>query len=205
MWSEFTGKNQLVAFDESGEVRVLYPTDDDRFLAGPGAAVATAIESRIDFQRDGAGKIISLTWRREGASPRMARRISVEKSEDVSFSNGGIHLSGTLMTPTTTEKHPAIILVHASGAEDREYLLPFARFLVRHGMAVLGYDKRGVGRSSGDWNTASFDDLAGDVVAALEYLKTRTDIDRTRLACWDGARQDGSCRSPPYAQKTLHL
>ena len=52
-------------------------------------------------------------------------------------------------------------------------------------MAVLGYDKRGVGGSTGDWNTASFEDLAGDVVAAFEYLKTRSDIDaQRRLACW---------------------
>ena len=74
-----------------------------------------------------------------------------------------------------------MILVHASGAEDREYLLPFARFLIRHGMTVLGYDKRGVGGSTGDWNKASFDDLAGDVVAAFEYLKTRSDIQRGRI------------------------
>ena len=53
LWSELTGTNQLVAFDESGEVRALYPTDRDRFFAGPGAAVPTAIESRVEFQRDG--------------------------------------------------------------------------------------------------------------------------------------------------------
>ena len=53
MWSEFSGKNQLVAFDESGEVRTLYPMGGDRFFAGPGAAVPTAMESRIDFQRNG--------------------------------------------------------------------------------------------------------------------------------------------------------
>lgn len=181
LWSELTGKNQLVGFDESGEVRVLYPTDDDRFFAGPGAAVATAIESTIDFQRDGAGKIISLKWRRDGASPRIARRVSIEKAEDVSFSNGGIQLAGTLTSPSTGGKHPALILVHASGAEDREYLLPFARFLIRHGMAVLGYDKRGVGRSTGDWNTACLDDLAGDVIAAFEYLKRRPDIDHSQI------------------------
>ena len=48
-------------------------------------------------------------------------------------------------------------------------------------MAVLGYDKRGVGGSTGDWNTASFDDLAGDVVAAFNYLKTRRDIDAQQI------------------------
>jgi uncharacterized protein len=99
----------------------------------------------------------------------------------VQFTNNGIHLAGTLISPTTHGKHPAIILVHGSGAEDREYLLPFARFLIRRGIAVFGYDKRGVGESKGDWRTASFEDLAGDVVAAFEYLKTRSDIDRSQI------------------------
>jgi pimeloyl-ACP methyl ester carboxylesterase len=184
MWNEFSGftkPSQLVAFDESGEVRTLYPIERDQFFAGPGAAVATSIESRIDFQRDGTGTIVSLTWRREGAAPRTARRVEIEKYEHVQFSNADVRLSGTLIRPARGEKHPAVILVHGSGAENREYILPFARFLVRRGMAVLGYDKRGVGESSGDWNTASFQDLAGDVVAAFEYLKTRTDIDRAQI------------------------
>ena len=184
LWNEFSGfdkPGQLVSFDESGEIRVLYPTDRDQFFAGPGAAISTSVESRIDFQRDGAGKIVSLGWRREGAVPRTARRVEIEKHEDVGFSNGEIRLAGTLISPATAGKHPAIILVHGSGAENREYMLPWARFLIRRGMAVLGYDKRGVGASTGDWNTASFDDLAGDVVAAFEYLKTRSDIDRTQI------------------------
>ncbi|SRR6266566_2233954 len=75
LWSEFTGKNELVEFDESGDVRTLYPTDRDQFLAGPGAAVPTPIESRIEFQRDGTGKIVSLTWRRrDGAVPQVNGR-----------------------------------------------------------------------------------------------------------------------------------
>jgi len=181
LWAELAGTNQLVAFDENGELRTLYPTDPDRFFAGPGAAIPTSVESRIAFQRDTDGKIASLTWSREGAAPRIARRVDIERREDVRFSNGDIQLAGTLISPTTQGPHPAVILVHASGAEDREYLLPFARFLIRHGMAVLGYDKRGVGASTGDWNKASFDDLAGDVVAAFEYLKTRSDIQRAQI------------------------
>jgi uncharacterized protein len=184
MWNEFSGftkPSQLVAFDESGEVRTLYPTDRDQFFAGPGAAVRAPVESRIEFQRDGAGTITSLTWQREGALPRTARRVETEKREDLRFSSGGVQLAGALISPATRGKHPAIILVHGSGAENREYMLPFARFLIRHGMAVLGYDKRGVGGSTGDWNTASFDDLAGDVVAAFEYLKRRSDIDHAQV------------------------
>ena len=60
-------------------------------------------------------------------------------------------------------------------------MLPFARFLIRHGIAVLGYDKRGVGESTGDWNIATFEDLAGDAVAAVAYVKTRRDIDASQI------------------------
>lgn len=181
MWSEFAGKNQLVAFDEPGEVRTLYPLDEDRFFAGPGAAVPSAVESQIEFQRDRDGKLVSLVWKKVGSPPRTARRVEIERREDVVFSSGSIRLAGTLISPIAAGKYPAVILVHGSGAEDREYMLPFARFLIRHGVSVLGYDKRGVGGSAGDWKTASFDDLAGDVVAAFEYLKTRRDIDHAQI------------------------
>ena len=189
LWSELSASNQLVAIDESGELRTLYSTEPDRFFAGPGAAVPDVVESRIEFQRDPDGKIVSLTWSRADAPVRRARRVDIERREDVRFSNGAkpdakpddVQLAGTLISPATPGPHPAVILVHASGAEDREYLLPFAHFLVRRGMAVLGFDKRGVGGSTGDWNKASFDDLAGDVVAAFAYLKTRGDIKRDRV------------------------
>jgi uncharacterized protein len=185
LWNEFSGfdkPSQLVAFDESGDIRVLYPTDTDRrFFAGPGAAVPTSIESRIEFERDGTGRIRSLIWRRDGAAPRTAQRVDIENREDVRFSNGDVRLAGTLSLPSAGQKHPAIILVHGSGPEDRHFILPFARFLIRRGVAVLGYDKRGVGESTGDWNTASFEDLAGDVIGAFEYLKTRSDIDPRQI------------------------
>jgi pimeloyl-ACP methyl ester carboxylesterase len=180
MWNELAGSNQLVAFDESGNVRTLYPTDADQFFAGPGAALPTSIESRVVFRRE-AGKLVSLTWQRDGAPARTARRVDVERHENLAFSNGAVRLAGTLIAPSTGGKPPAVILVHGSGPESREFMLPFARFLVRRGMAVFGYDKRGVGESTGDWKTASFDDLAGDVIAAFEHLKQRPDIDATQV------------------------
>jgi pimeloyl-ACP methyl ester carboxylesterase len=181
LWRELSGTNQLVALDESGEVRTLYPMDRDQFFTGPGAAISTPLESKVEFQRDRTGRITSLTWRRDGTLPRVARRVDIERREDVHFSNGNVGLAGTLIGPATQGRHPAIILVHASGPEDREYLLPFVRFLIRRGVAVLGYDKRGVGGSTGDWRTASFEDLAGDVVAAFTYLKRRSDVDSAEI------------------------
>ena len=180
MWNEVAA-NRLVAFDESGDVRTLYQTDEDRFFAGSVAAVPASIESHVDFQRDSTGKITSLTWRRDGVAPRVARRVEIERHEDVRFSSGDIQLAGTLISPVERQKPPAIILVHGSGPLNREWMLPFARFLVRRGMAILTYDKRGVGGSSGDWNTASLHDLAGDVVAAFQYLKSRGDVDPRQI------------------------
>src|SRR5215203_4862956 len=102
LWDEFSGfgkPRQLVAFDESGEIRTLYPTDRDRFFAGPGAGISASVESRIEFQRGGAGNIISLTWHQDGVAPRTARRVAIEKREDVHFSNGDVRLAGTLISP----------------------------------------------------------------------------------------------------------
>src|SRR5688572_10763342 len=102
LWNEFSGfdkPGQLVAFDESGEVRVLHPSGPDQFFAGPGAAVSKSVESRIEFQRDAAGRVTSLTWRREAGPARMARRVDIEKREVVRFANGDVQLAGTLITP----------------------------------------------------------------------------------------------------------
>ena len=181
-WTEIIPSIQLVAFDDSGEVRALSPTGRDRFSAGPGLGIQTPIESRVEFTRDGAGKVVSLTWLREGGDRRTARRVEIETHEDVHFPNGELRLAGTLIAPVTAgERHPAVVLVHGSGPADRRQILPYARRLVRHGMAVLTYDKRGVGGSTGYWQTASFEDLAGDVAAAVEYLKTRKDIDGRQI------------------------
>jgi hypothetical protein len=183
MWDEFSGfgKPQLVAFDESGDVRTLYPTGAHQFFAGPGAALPASIESRITFQRDSADQIVSLTWQHDGAAPRTAKRVEIEKREDVRFTNRDVQLAGTLIAPSTGGRHPAIVLVHGSGAENRAYMVPWARFVIRHGIAVLGYDKRGVGESTGDWNAATYEDLAGDVAAGVEYLRTRGDIDAAQI------------------------
>src|SRR5712691_9102285 len=181
MWNELSGTDELVAFDERGEVRTLYPTDRDGFFAGPGAALPASVESRVSFQRDTSGAIASLTWQQGAGAPRVARRVATEKSEDVRFPNGDVQLAGRLLSPNKRGKHPAIVLVHGSGAQNREATLPLARFLVRRGFAVLGYDKRGVGGSTGDWNKASFEDLAGDAAGAFRYLKTRADIDPKRI------------------------
>ena len=180
-WSELAGRNQLVAFDASGEVRTLYPVARDTFFAGSAAAISSTVESKVVFQRGNGGDVTSVAWKRGDNAARIARRARIERREEARFASGGGHLTGTLISPVTSGRHPAIILVHGSGAEDREYVAPLAHFLVERGIALFGYDKRGVGGSSGDWRTARYEDLADDVVAAFTYLKSRDDVDTTQI------------------------
>ena len=70
------------------------------------------------------------------------------KQEEVSFRNGDVTLSGTLLLPLTEELHPAVVFLHGSGSEGRYAGRFLAEYFTRHGIAALIYDKRGVGKST---------------------------------------------------------
>ena len=110
--------------------------------------------------------------------------------EEVTFHGGaeGIELSGTLTLPKGAGPFPAVLLVAGSGPQDRDASLanhrPFlliADALTRKGIAVLRYDKRGVGKSTGNPDAATTMDLAADAKAALAFLKSRKEIDGSRI------------------------
>lgn len=63
-------------------------------------------------------------------------------------------------------------------------------FFALNGVAALIYDKRGCGRSTGDWTKSGFDDLAGDALAGLELLKNRPGINSHQIGLW-GVSQGG--------------
>jgi hypothetical protein len=116
----FGKPSQLVAFDESGDVRVLYPSTRDGFFTGPGAGISTSVESGVLVERDKAGQLTKLTWRHDGSLLRTASLVNSETHQEVRLSSGDVQLAGTLIRPSTEGKHPTIILVHGSGAESRE-------------------------------------------------------------------------------------
>lgn len=112
----------------------------------------------------------------------------VYHSQEVTFKNGDITLAGTFTKPIIGSKHKAVVLVSGSGAQNRDEELfghkPFAviaDYLTRHGIAVLRYDDRGVGGSSNGSDDATTLDLATDAMAAVDYLKSRNDIDTTHI------------------------
>src|SRR5207244_2077563 len=101
--------------------------------------------------------------------------------QEVVFSNNNVRLSGSILIPHVGGQHPAIVFIHGSGPESRDASRFLAEVFVSRGIAALIYDKRGVGSSTGDWRDSSFDDLAKDALAAVEYLKNRPDINSSRI------------------------
>ena len=133
------------------------------------------------------------------------------RSEDVTIPNlkFNIYLSGTLTIPEGDGPFPAVVLITGSGAQNRDEAImghkPFlvlSDWLTRHGIAVLRYDDRGVGKSQGNYTVATSADLATDAEAALQYLKSRKEIipaatglaghsEGGLIACMTGASDPG--------------
>ncbi|MCH7771379.1 MAG: alpha/beta fold hydrolase [Bacteroidetes bacterium] len=112
------------------------------------------------------------------------------QSEEVKFENknANITLAGTLTLPEHRVSFPAVVLITGSGAQNRDEELlghkPFlvlADYLTRNGIAVLRFDDRGVGESNGDFSSANSEDFAGDVLSAVEYLKSRSGINPKQI------------------------
>lgn len=111
-------------------------------------------------------------------------------SEDVIFDNkpAGIKLAGTLTMPKTGGLFAAVVLISGTGPQNRDEELyehkPFlvlADYLTRKGIAVLRVDDRGTGKSTGNFSESNDKDFESDVIASIEYLKTREEIDKKKI------------------------
>jgi fermentation-respiration switch protein FrsA (DUF1100 family) len=108
------------------------------------------------------------------------------REEDVSYPNksDGITLAATLTIPLGKGPFPAVLLIAGSGPHDRDESLlghkPFlvlSDYLTRKGIVVLRADKRGIGKSTGNYAAATTADFASDAEAGVAYLKTRPEVD----------------------------
>ena len=111
-------------------------------------------------------------------------------SEDVTYENklAGNTLAGTFTYPKEGGPFPAVVMITGSGAQNRNEEVfahkPFvviSDYLTRHGIAVLRFDDRGVDKSTGDFISATSEDFATDVLAGIEYLKTRKEVNKNEI------------------------
>jgi len=131
--------------------------------------------------------LVSLSWPACHASAAEA-----PKPQDLKIPAGPITLAARLFLPAGAGPFPAMVFTHGSGPSGRDNgrYQEEANFFVASGIACLVYDKRGYGESTGDWKVATFDDLAADAIATVEYLKGRPEVDPHRIGL-RGASQSG--------------
>lgn len=141
------------------------------------------------------GMSFALNMKRLEKAPEVRRPQEPQKpypydEEEVAYENtrAGIKLAGTLTLPRTEPPFPVVLLITGSGPQDRNetvfghrLFLVLADYLTRRGVAVLRVDDRGVGGSTGNISQATSEDLSEDVLAGIEYLKRREEIDPRKI------------------------
>lgn len=129
--------------------------------------------------------------------------------EEVKYSNltAGVTLAGTLTLPRSGKPSPAVLLIAGSGPCDRDEtafghkpFLVLADHLTKQGIAVLRVDKRGVGQSTGNYAVSTTEDFAADVLAGIEYLKTRKEVDTQQIGLI--GHSEGGLIAPMVAVKS---
>jgi len=135
---------------------------------------------------------------------RTGEAVAHTEERDLKFNNGEVVLGGTLLAPSPSGHNaPALVFLHGSGSEARSASKYLATRFVRAGFAALIFDKRGVGHSTGDWRTATPDDLAGDAAAAVEALRKSPGIDPGRIGIH--GHSQGGALAPLVAAKVPNL
>lgn len=180
-------------------VRVESRADTVRFIAAE-------VNSRFIGRRSADGQHLTGIWQQPGfqtpltlqfvAAPppaalaRNARLTPPYREEEVAFDSppaAGLHLSGQLTVPAGPGPFPAVVLLSDAGPQDRNgttegfmLLGRLADYLTRRGIAVLRFDDRGVGQSTGPAGPTAAERVA-DAQTALRYLRTRPELDGAHL------------------------
>lgn len=185
-FSEF-GTRPLILDYATGRSGPLFPIASNRFLVGHSLVSPVFPADTLELiDAPGTGPR-GLRFIQRDHPPAIARREDTRDSE-VEFRNGPVVLRGTLTLPAGPPPYPALVLVHGSNALTRDVFGPWSRYFAGLGFAVLGYDKRGTGLSTGDWKAADFTVLAADVLAGVRFLAARADIRATRIGLWGGSQ-----------------
>jgi len=116
----------------------------------------------------------------KGDAPLVGPSLEALEYTEVSFNNetDGLQLGGMLFAPEGDGPYPATVIIHGSGTSQRDskWYLSLTSYLQKHGVAVLLPDKRGSEKSEGAWLGASFEDLANDTLAAVEFLRQQDHV-----------------------------
>jgi pimeloyl-ACP methyl ester carboxylesterase len=187
-----------------------------------------AIRAVYDGNLNTVRNTVSGTWRQNGDSAALSFKRSDQilelrrpqipvkpypyREEDLAFPNAkaGVSLGATLTVPRGPGPFPAVVLLAGSGPLDRDEadsghrpFLILADHLTRNGIAVLRFDKRGIGKSTGDYEAATTADFAADAQAALAFLKRRKEIDARKIGII--GHSEGGIIAPMIASRSTDV
>lgn len=152
-------------------------------------------EMKIDGKWNQGGMVLDLVVKKVDKLEKVKRPQEPKepfpyKSEEVKFENkiDSVTLAGTLTMPENGSNFPAVVMITGSGGEDRNEeifghkpFLVIADFLTKNGIAVLRFDDRGIGESTGNQSTGTSEDFVRDVLAGVDYLKSRKEINHSKI------------------------
>ncbi len=120
------------------------------------------------------------------------------RTEEVEFQSHGTTLHGTVYLPSgAVGRLPGVVLVHGAGKGPRAQYVPEAETFARAGIVTLAFDKRTDGYSVTHRDYAQ---LADDALAGVELLRTRPDVDASKVGLW--GLSEGAWVSPIAAAKS---
>jgi pimeloyl-ACP methyl ester carboxylesterase len=219
--AEFTG-----TFDSLDQGARDVPLDSITFKDGSFHFGLKAAGAAYDgtLSKDGAefsghftqgGQAFPLVFKRVDKEPETKRSQDPQKpypydEEEVAYDNKsapGVRLAGTLTIPRKGGPFPVVLLITGSGPQDRNEALmghrPFlvlSDYLTRHGIEVLRVDDRGTAKSTGDFGKATTEDFASDVMAGIDFLKTRKEVNQKQIGLI--GHSEGGVIAPMVAAKS---
>lgn len=180
------GRGLAMTDFKTGHVRLLYPVDEDQFVAGTAIAIPDPVEFEFHFHRDEKNLVTGVQIKSPGADSQLATRRPETLVEDFVYESfDGTKIAGSLYLPAGDGPFPAIVCVHGSGPATRTGVGSWPLYYADLGFAVLAVDKRGTGKSGGKYelpdgggrdNFPHMRRRSRDVAAAVQALATRENI-----------------------------
>lgn len=182
--TEPKGHRRITHFN-SGKSHKLLPSTDLFFQSGGDLDATAPVVFRYQFKlgKDGLAESLAIEdAQNKGIYKDIAKKVRLAE-ELVTFKSDNTTMFGKLTLPAHREgKSPykTVIFVHGSdkvASVDQEWL---PHLLAANGIATFVFDKRGSGCSKGEY-VQHFDVLANDVTAAVNWLKTKPDVDKNNI------------------------
>jgi pimeloyl-ACP methyl ester carboxylesterase len=165
--------------------RVRFTTRDDHPVRFEGVVAGDSIVGSAAFSAVPGVIASGDTARMRFALRRTLAPPPPYSTRHVRFRNGGVELGGTVYLPPGTQRVlPGVVILQGSSANLRHEYSFYVDHFARAGFAVLAFDKRGHGESTGDYAAATHDDLAGDAAAAVARLRAEPQVLLSRVGLW---------------------